>query len=422
MAEGSETSGGPGSEPPGGGFGPEGRGRAGEGDLLAERRARRAAESGEHLLARRAEAAEATVRTLETHVASLQQRLREAEEERMQVSELIEAERASLASGLGPRGPDAGERSAAEAMAEHELRRVKQREYAEQRQRVEAEDRLVALERETGAELEQLRRRLSDSESEAGMLAGRLEQLRRELAEVEHSLAAERAALQRAEVEIEARIAELERRAEGAERELESERAAREQAEGALEFVRAGYRKLEALVEELKATAKRLRAAAGSEGAQAGPHPAPLGEEAGADPGAGAQERAGPQRGAGAGERPAEERAGSEERHIVRDTAAAGEPTAGQLLPSAPGELPAASEFGPPRGAPAASGGSRQPGATEHNGEMVEALAAAVERLRARVAEGTVPAPSLAARQPAHKHSKSLIGRIRMRRKQRRGR
>lgn len=55
--------------------------RPDEPDHLAERRARRAAaESGESAaLLRRAEAAEATVRTLETHIASLQQRLRESE-------------------------------------------------------------------------------------------------------------------------------------------------------------------------------------------------------------------------------------------------------------------------------------------------------------------------------------------------------
>jgi hypothetical protein len=56
---------------------------------------------------------------------------------------------------------------------------------------------------------------------------------------------------------------------------------------------------------------------------------------------------------------------------------------------------------------------------------MVDALAAAVERLRARVAE--VPAPSApawagASREPRHKHSMSLIGRWRLRRKQRRAR
>src|SRR5436305_13498645 len=78
-----------------GGLGGEGRSRRGEGDLLSERRARRAAESGEHALTLRAEAAEATVRTLETHLASLQQRLRDAEEERHRLAERIEQARAA---------------------------------------------------------------------------------------------------------------------------------------------------------------------------------------------------------------------------------------------------------------------------------------------------------------------------------------
>lgn len=64
--------------------------RPGEADHLAERRARRAAaESGESAaLLRRAEAAEATVKTLETHIANLQQRLREAEGDRQRTDEL----------------------------------------------------------------------------------------------------------------------------------------------------------------------------------------------------------------------------------------------------------------------------------------------------------------------------------------------
>jgi hypothetical protein len=71
IAEGSSS---PHAPVPGGGP-PE----PGEPDLLAERRARRIAEPTETALLRRAEAAEATVRTLETHVASLQQRLRDTE-------------------------------------------------------------------------------------------------------------------------------------------------------------------------------------------------------------------------------------------------------------------------------------------------------------------------------------------------------
>jgi hypothetical protein len=61
-----------------------------ERDLLAERRARRAAESGENALLRRAETAEATVKTLESHVAGLQRRLREAERDGRRTSQLAQ--------------------------------------------------------------------------------------------------------------------------------------------------------------------------------------------------------------------------------------------------------------------------------------------------------------------------------------------
>ena len=61
-----------------------------ERDLLAERRARRLAESGESALTRRAEVAEATVRTLEAHVATLQRRLRETESEGQRAAALAE--------------------------------------------------------------------------------------------------------------------------------------------------------------------------------------------------------------------------------------------------------------------------------------------------------------------------------------------
>lgn len=65
--------------------------RPGEPDLLAERRARRAVETGESAaLLRRAQAAEATVQTLEAHIANLQQRLREAEGDRQRTHELAE--------------------------------------------------------------------------------------------------------------------------------------------------------------------------------------------------------------------------------------------------------------------------------------------------------------------------------------------
>jgi hypothetical protein len=96
-------------------------------------------------------------------------------------------------------------------------------------------------------------------------------------------------------------------------------------------------------------------------------------------------------------------------------TAAQGQPAA--LSPDEPARAPASEESLP---APVAGTHEAQ------NGEMVDALAAAVERLRARVAE--VPAPGASEqgaaelRAPRHKHSMSLIGRWRLRRKQRRAR
>lgn len=64
--------------------------RPDEPDLLAERRARRAAETGEHALLLRAEAAEATVKTLESHILTLQQRLVDAEGNQRRTAELVE--------------------------------------------------------------------------------------------------------------------------------------------------------------------------------------------------------------------------------------------------------------------------------------------------------------------------------------------
>ncbi len=63
------------------------------------------------------------MQTLERHVATLQERLREAEEEQRRIGELLEMERGAVIE------------------REHELRRAKQREYAEQQLRVEAEER-----------------------------------------------------------------------------------------------------------------------------------------------------------------------------------------------------------------------------------------------------------------------------------------
>src|SRR6185437_9153210 len=219
---------------------------AGESDFLAERRARRATESGEAALQRRAEAAEATVQTLESHVASLQQRLRDAEQERRRVAELLEAERAHGAE------------------RESELRRVKQREYAEQQLRVEAEDRVSGLERDGRERSEQLAQRVTAGESESGELARGIEELRRQLAEAEQSAAAERAGLRRAESELQTRVSQLERRAEQIERGLHAERGARERAERELAEVREGHRRMEGLLGEIRALVGRLAAMLGA--------------------------------------------------------------------------------------------------------------------------------------------------------------
>ncbi len=323
MAEGSET---PGGEPP----------RPTDRDLLAERRARRAIDSDPpypthptpthptdptDALTRRAETAEATVRTLETHLASLQQRVREAAEERVLFSERLDAEQAAVAE------------------REHELRRVKQREYAEQQQRVEAEDRRAYLERDSRVEIDRLTRRLGASEHHARELAKQLQSVQRELDEAEQAAAAERVAVGRGERELQIRLSELERRAHEIRREIDSERAARVRAEHLLQGMREGYRRMERLVAELKGVMAQLRAA-----------------------------------------------------------------TALQARP----EQPKPEVYG------------------EQREELTDALAAAVERLRTRAEiSATQPLQSTSTplpERPPHKHSMSLLTRVRLRRKHRRER
>ena len=359
MAEGSETPGGPGPGAQSGGLGPEGRGRGTEGDLLAERRARRAVESGDAALIRRAETAEATVRTLEAHVTSLQQRLREAEEQARRISGPLESEHA----------PPVIERRAS---AEQELRHSKQREYAEQQLRVEAEDRCIDLERESRLEAERLRRRLATSDGHARALTGQLETVQRELAEAEQAAAAELAAVRRAEAEFQARLAELERRALELHGGFEAERAARRRAEQLLESMRLGHRRVVGVVRELAGVIAKLR------GAMA--------------------------------------------------TSAAVGPA--DLVPTQFGRANPALRG--PEPAPAAWSG---PGEA-HREEMTEALAAAVERLRARVESAGEAVPSApearpgSSAQPAgggskrsqYKHSMSWLTRRSIRRKERRER
>jgi hypothetical protein len=386
----------------GAGLGPEGKterrsgappptaGVRTEGDLLAERRARRAADSPESAMIRRAEAAEATVQSLETHVATLQQRMQETEEEKRRLSELLEAERASLATdpgqghtGFPPAGPGG---PPPQRGLEQELRRVKQREYAEQQLRVEAENRWIDLDRRSRVEIERLNDRLSASERDARKLAARLESVQRELAEAEQSAATERVAVRRAERELQVRLSELEDRAVEIHRGLDAERAARERSERELESMRRGHREVEGLVGELRDVVARLATRARAQR----PHE-PVGSP---DPPSIA-----------AATRP------------ERDVLAGGEPD---------GNDPASS---------ASSGAG-----TARGGEMADALAAAVERLRARAQdESDAPAnakearddPGIALAAPPgapganpsqNKHSMSLLARWRIRRKDRRER
>lgn len=376
-----------GNEPGGGSSGPgEGRtdlrsaGRS-EGDLLAERRARRAAESGEHALTLRAEAAEATVRTLETHVTSLQQRLQEAEQDRVRVSELIDAEQAAR----GGHRADVGQRApvaASEQLLERELRRASQREYAEQQLRAEAEERCAELERDARAEVERLSRRLSASERDARASAERLEILQRELAEAEQSAASERAAVLRSERAMQARLAELERRASEIQGGLEAERAARQRTERLLEAMRRSHRNAERLVAEVRGLLARVKGAAGMPASAAAV--AELSLTRRGQPPLGDDVRLSPPE-ASLRERP---------------------PT----LRERPATL---------RQPPLAASGDPEEARSE---EMAEALAAAVARLRARVEEHhEQPAESLA-QSPSHKHSMSAIARWRIALGQRRER
>jgi len=266
MAEGSKTGGGePGS---------------GEGDLLAERRARRAAESPEGAVVRRAEAAEATMRTLETHVSSLQQRLGDLEDEKMRLFALLDAERStpetSTATGEVRTGasPESRPGPPSQPLLEQELRRVKQREYAEQQLRVEAESRWLELDRRSRAEIERLSARLIASERDGAKLVEELERTRQALAEAEQAAVSERAGILDAERSLQARLEDLERRAGEIHRELDAERAARERSERLLESMRRGHHVLEAMVGELRDVVGRLASVAQQQaGRSAGPVP-----------------------------------------------------------------------------------------------------------------------------------------------------
>ena len=132
-----------------------------ERDTLAERRARRAW-LGDAALLRRAEAAEESARTLEAKLADL--RRRQAESERL---------RESTTTQLAER--------------ELELRRVKQREYAEQQLRVEAEEAAVRARRGRRAELDHWQRRAEEAQAAAQYAEEQRDALAASLATVNES-------------------------------------------------------------------------------------------------------------------------------------------------------------------------------------------------------------------------------------------
>ena len=263
VAEESETPGGEqgrGGPSEGTGFG--GLGRRSEGDLLAERRARRAAESGKDALIERAEMAEATMQTLQAHVASLQEQLGEAERERRRLAELLAARRASEPPEQWPAHDPRG-------VGERELRHAMQREHAEQQLRADAEDRLRDVEAASRDELERVRRLLADSERHAHGLAQELDGVRRQLAEAEQAAAAERAALRLAERDLKGRLTALEQRTVELNRGLEVERGARERSERMLESMAHGHRLMQGVVGELRELVARLAAAVAGEAGRA---------------------------------------------------------------------------------------------------------------------------------------------------------
>lgn len=195
-----------------GALGEEGAGPGDEAEVidhavLAERRARRA-ELAEEALTRRATAAEQTAATLEAQLRNLEERLAQARDERDELESRL-------------------------ADAERRLRSAEQREYAEQRSRIEAQDELEELRRRHGAETEDLRRRLDTANRRAEELAREVDLARRTV----QRPAQEAASLQELAERLEEHIRALEAaRAAGTALQLtlDSERRERAHAEAAL--------------------------------------------------------------------------------------------------------------------------------------------------------------------------------------------
>lgn len=190
-----------------------------ERDVLAERRARRGVEaSGDPILVRRAETAEAAAQALEERLTRIQARLNDAEHECSRASERL------------------GER-------EQELHL--------------ASERLLSGEQELHA----VTGRLAGRETELRIVSDRLGEREQQLHAVSERLIVREQELRKAELEIKSRLEGLEGRVQEVQSELAAERKARESAERELAQVRAALGRTETLVGELRAAAGRLRSA-----------------------------------------------------------------------------------------------------------------------------------------------------------------
>jgi hypothetical protein len=247
----------------------------GESDTFAERRARRAW-LGDAALVRRAEAAETSVRTLEAHLADLRRRQEEGEH-------LRESTAAQLAE------------------RELELRRVKQREYAEQQLRVEAEEVAVRARRGHRTERDRWQRRVEEAHAAARYAEEQRDILAARLATVNESCERLRqgvVALQGVAAELRTTF-ELEHRASQArirelERELERAHADTLPPPGQLSEVEEAQRR-EEMAGALAAAVARLRARAAPAPAELLAPEAPPAQELAAWKAPPAPERAAPE-------------------------------------------------------------------------------------------------------------------------------
>ncbi|HEY1690453.1 MAG TPA: hypothetical protein VGF95_16490 [Solirubrobacteraceae bacterium] len=187
-----------------------------ERDVLAERRARRSELQGDPVLLRRAETAEESARDLEGRLSGMQDRLRGAERECASATERLSS-------------------------SEYELRATSERLNDGEQQLRSVSARLAAREEE----LRSVSERLATREQDLRLLSQRLVEREQQLRDAER--------------EIQERIEGLERRVGEFKRELASERQARIAAEDELGKLRDERQRVEHLVVELKRVARRLR-------------------------------------------------------------------------------------------------------------------------------------------------------------------